>query len=113
MMDAGIPVKETVAGIAMGLIKEEDKILVLSDIIGAEDHYGDMDFKVTGTRHGITAIQMDLKIQGISAATMRSALEQARLGRLHIIDVMERTISQPARENFGLRSAYADYESRY
>ncbi len=105
MMDAGIPVKETVAGIAMGLIKEEDKILVLSDIIGAEDHYGDMDFKVTGTRHGITAIQMDLKIQGISAATMRSALEQARLGRLHIIDVMERTISQP-------REKISDYAPR-
>jgi polyribonucleotide nucleotidyltransferase len=77
MMDAGIPVKETVAGIAMGLIKENDQIIVLSDIIGAEDHYGDMDFKVTGTREGITAIQMDLKIQGIAASTMRSALEQA------------------------------------
>jgi len=95
MMDAGIPVKETVAGIAMGLIKEDDKIIVLSDIIGAEDHYGDMDFKVTGTRNGVTAIQMDLKIQGIAASTMRSALEQARLGRLHIIDIMEQTIAKP------------------
>ncbi|MCK9244393.1 MAG: polyribonucleotide nucleotidyltransferase [Candidatus Marinimicrobia bacterium] len=95
MMDAGIPVKETVAGIAMGLIKEGKKIVVLSDIIGAEDHYGDMDFKVTGTREGITAIQMDLKIQGIDASTMRSALKQAQLGRLHIIDIMEQTISKP------------------
>jgi len=98
MMDAGIPVKETVAGIAMGLIKENDQIIVLSDIIGAEDHYGDMDFKVTGTREGITAIQMDLKIQGIAASTMRSALEQARRGRIHIIDIMEQTIAKP-REN--------------
>ncbi len=98
MMDAGIPVKETVAGIAMGLIKENDQIIVLSDIIGAEDHYGDMDFKVTGTREGITAIQMDLKIQGIAASTMRSALEQARRGRVHIIDIMEQTIAKP-REN--------------
>jgi len=95
MMDAGIPVKETVAGIAMGLIKENDRIIVLSDIMGAEDHYGDMDFKVTGTRQGITAIQMDLKIRGIAASTMHSALEQARVGRIHIIDKMEQTISQP------------------
>ena len=95
MMDAGIPVKETVAGIAMGLIKEDNKLIVLSDIIGAEDHYGDMDFKITGTRTGITAIQMDLKIQGIAASTMRGALEQARVGRMQIIDIMEQTISKP------------------
>ncbi|MCD6204419.1 MAG: polyribonucleotide nucleotidyltransferase [Candidatus Marinimicrobia bacterium] len=95
LMDAGVPVKKTVAGIAMGLIKEEDDVFVLSDILGAEDHYGDMDFKVTGTRDGITAIQMDLKVAGISTEIMRKALEQAKEGRYHIIDIMEKTISEP------------------
>jgi len=94
LMDAGVPIKKTVAGIAMGLIKEEDKVYVLSDILGAEDHYGDMDFKVTGTKDGINAIQMDLKVAGISTAIMREALEQAREGRYHIIDIMEQTISE-------------------
>lgn len=95
LMDAGVPIKKTVAGIAMGLIKEGDQVFVLSDILGAEDHYGDMDFKVTGTRDGITAIQMDLKVTGISTELMRQALEQAKEGRYHIIDIMEKTISEP------------------
>ena len=94
MMDAGVPIKKTVAGIAMGLIKEGDQVFVLSDILGAEDHYGDMDFKVTGTRDGITAIQMDLKVAGISTEIMRQALEQAKEGRYHIIDIMEQTIKE-------------------
>ncbi|MFH1251302.1 MAG: polyribonucleotide nucleotidyltransferase [bacterium] len=94
LMDAGVPIKKTVAGIAMGLIKEGDKVAVLSDILGAEDHYGDMDFKVTGTKDGITAIQMDLKVAGISTTIMREALEQAREGRYHIIDIMEQTINE-------------------
>lgn len=98
LMDAGVPVKKTVAGIAMGLIKEGDDVFVLSDILGAEDHYGDMDFKVTGTRDGITAIQMDLKVTGISTVIMRSALEQARDGRYHIIDIMEKTLGEPRPE---------------
>ncbi|MBC8491200.1 MAG: polyribonucleotide nucleotidyltransferase, partial [Candidatus Marinimicrobia bacterium] len=94
MMDAGVPIKKTVAGIAMGLIKEGDQVFVLSDILGAEDHYGDMDFKVTGTQDGITAIQMDLKVAGISTEIMRQALEQAKEGRYHIIDIMEQTIKE-------------------
>lgn len=98
MMDAGIPVKKTVAGIAMGLIKESDRFFILSDIIGAEDHYGDMDFKVTGTRDGITAIQMDLKVAGISLDIVSEALEQAKEGRFFIIDIMEQTIKQPRHE---------------
>jgi len=98
MMDAGIPVKKTVAGIAMGLIKESDQFIILSDIIGAEDHYGDMDFKVTGTRDGITAIQMDLKVAGISLDIISQALEQAKMGRFFIIDIMEQTIKQPRHE---------------
>jgi len=98
MMDAGIPVRCTVAGIAMGLIKENDRYIVLTDIMGAEDHYGDMDFKVTGTKTGITAIQMDLKVKGISTSIMHSALEQAKEGRFFIIDTMEKTISQPRPE---------------
>jgi len=98
MMDAGIPVKKTVAGIAMGLIKESDRYFILSDIIGAEDHYGDMDFKVTGTRDGITAIQMDLKVAGISLDIISQALEQAKQGRFLIIDIMEQTIKQPRHE---------------
>ncbi len=98
MMDAGIPVKKTVAGIAMGLIKESDQLIILADIIGAEDHYGDMDFKVTGTRDGITAIQMDLKVAGISLDIISQALEQAKMGRFFIIDIMEQTIKQPRHE---------------
>ncbi|MBN1352194.1 polyribonucleotide nucleotidyltransferase [candidate division KSB1 bacterium] len=93
LMDAGVPVKEAVAGIAMGLIKENDEIRILSDILGDEDHMGDMDFKVAGTRQGITAFQMDLKIKGISTEIMRVALEQAREGRLHILDIMQQEIA--------------------
>ena len=92
LMDAGVPIKAPVAGIAMGLIKEGDKFAVLSDILGDEDHLGDMDFKVTGTRAGITAFQMDTKIAGVSREIMAKALEQARQGRVHILDEMAKAI---------------------
>jgi polyribonucleotide nucleotidyltransferase len=95
LMDAGVPIKEPVAGIAMGLIKEGDRVMVLSDILGLEDHLGDMDFKVTGTRHGVTALQMDIKISGLSAGLMRDALEQARAGRLYILDRMAESLPKP------------------
>jgi len=95
MMDAGVPIKEPVAGIAMGLIKERDRVMVLSDILGLEDHLGDMDFKVTGTKNGVTALQMDIKIAGITPALMRQALEQARVGRLHILERMREALVQP------------------
>jgi polyribonucleotide nucleotidyltransferase len=92
MMDAGVPIKAPVAGVAMGLVMDEKtgKYAVLSDIAGAEDHYGDMDFKVAGTRDGITALQMDIKVGGITTEIMRKALEQARQGRLHILGKMQR-----------------------
>jgi polyribonucleotide nucleotidyltransferase len=93
MMDAGVPLKGAVAGIAMGLVKEGDDYAVLSDILGDEDHLGDMDFKVTGTREGITAFQMDTKIEGVSREIMAKALSQARDGRLHILDEMDKTLS--------------------
>jgi polyribonucleotide nucleotidyltransferase len=95
MMDAGVPLAAPVAGIAMGLIMDEasGKYAVLSDIAGAEDHYGDMDFKVTGTSSGVTALQMDIKVTGITAQIMREALEQARAGRVHILDEMAKTLS--------------------
>ncbi len=92
LQDAGVPIKAPVAGIAMGLIKEGDDYAVLSDILGDEDHLGDMDFKVTGTRDGITAFQMDCKIKGVSREIMAAAMEQARAGRLHILDEMARTL---------------------
>ncbi len=95
LMDTGVPVKAAVAGIAMGLIKEEDKIAILSDILGLEDHLGDMDFKVAGTKNGITAFQMDLKIEGITSEIMAQALEQARQGRLHILGIMDKVIEKP------------------
>ena len=98
LMDAGVPIKAPVAGIAMGLIKEGQQVAVLTDILGVEDHLGDMDFKVTGTREGVTAFQMDTKIGGISFAVMRDALERARQGRLHILEIMERTLSAPRTE---------------
>ncbi|HJR07414.1 MAG TPA: polyribonucleotide nucleotidyltransferase [Pyrinomonadaceae bacterium] len=98
MMDAGVPIKSAVAGVAMGLVMEGNKYAILSDIAGAEDHYGDMDFKVAGTRDGITALQMDIKIGGINAQIMQEALEQARKGRLHILSVMEQAIAQPKAE---------------
>lgn len=98
LMAAGIPIKGTVAGIAMGLIKEGDDFTVLTDIQGLEDHLGDMDFKVAGTREGITAIQMDIKIEGITREIMEIALKQAHSARMHIIDVMEKAIPEPRKE---------------
>jgi len=95
LMDAGVPIKAPVAGIAMGLIKEGEKVIVLSDILGLEDHLGDMDFKVTGTSTGITALQMDMKIEGITIDVMRRALEQAKEGRLHILGKMLETLPAP------------------
>lgn len=98
LMDAGVPIKAPVAGIAMGLIKEDDSISILSDIQGIEDHNGDMDFKVAGTKEGITAIQMDIKINGINKEVLTQALEQARIGRLFILDKMAEAISEPRAE---------------
>jgi len=95
LMDAGVPIKAPVAGIAMGLIKEGDKVIILSDILGLEDHLGDMDFKVTGTSTGITALQMDMKIEGITVDVMRTALQQAKDGRLHILGKMLETLAVP------------------
>ena len=96
MMDAGVPLKAPVAGIAMGLIKEGGRFAVLTDILGDEDHLGDMDFKVAGTTNGITALQMDLKIDSISPAIMNKALDQAKEGRLYILGLMEQTVTAPA-----------------
>ncbi len=98
LMDAGIPLKAAVAGVAMGLVKEGDDYAILTDIAGAEDHYGDMDFKVAGTRDGITALQMDIKISGITGQIMREALEQARRGRLFLLDKMDEALSGPRTE---------------
>ena len=98
LMDAGVPLSSSVAGVAMGLVKEGESYAILTDIAGAEDHYGDMDFKVAGTRDGITALQMDIKVRGITSQIMREALEQARHGRLFILDKMEQTITG-GREN--------------
>jgi len=95
LMDAGVPIKEPVAGVAMGLVSDGDKVAVLTDIIGDEDHYGDMDFKVTGTRSGITAMQMDIKIDGLTVEVMQKALEQAKEARLFILDKMIEVISKP------------------
>jgi polyribonucleotide nucleotidyltransferase len=95
MMDAGVPLKAPVAGIAMGLIKEGDKFAVLSDILGDEDHLGDMDFKVAGSANGITALQMDIKIAGITKEIMSAALDQAKAGRMHILGLMNEIISTP------------------
>ena len=94
LMDAGVPLKSPVAGVAMGLVKEGDKYAILSDIAGVEDHYGDMDFKVAGTRAGITALQMDIKIGGITPQIMAEALEQARRGRMHILDKMAEALPE-------------------
>jgi polyribonucleotide nucleotidyltransferase len=93
LMDAGVPITSACAGIAMGLVIEGEKHAILTDIAGAEDHYGDMDFKVAGTRAGITALQMDIKVGGVSVGLMRKALEQARRARLHILDIMDQTIT--------------------
>ncbi len=95
LMDAGVPIKSTVAGVAMGLIKENNDVFVLSDILGDEDHIGDMDFKVAGTREGISVVQMDIKILGVTREILQQALEQAREGRLFILNKMQETISEP------------------
>ena len=105
LMDAGVPVKSPVAGIAMGLVKEGDKYAILTDIAGPEDHYGDMDFKVAGTKDGITALQMDIKITGVTPAIMAEALTQAKAGRLHVLGKMLETLDTP-RTNI---SAYAPH----
>ncbi len=98
LMDCGVPIVEPVAGIAMGLIKEGEKIAVLSDILGDEDHLGDMDFKVCGTKHGITALQMDIKLTGLSREILQKALYQAKEGRLHILGKMAEALAQPREE---------------
>ena len=103
LMDAGVPIKSHVAGVAMGLVKEAEEYMVLTDILGDEDHLGDMDFKVAGTKNGVTALQMDIKIDGITEAIMERALNQARNGRLHILEFMDQTIQIPRQE----MSAYA------
>jgi polyribonucleotide nucleotidyltransferase len=95
LMDAGVPIGAAVGGVAMGLVKEGDKYAILTDIAGAEDHYGDMDFKVAGTRDGITGLQMDIKVPNVTTSIMREALEQARRGRLHIIDKMQEALAEP------------------
>jgi polyribonucleotide nucleotidyltransferase len=106
LMDAGVPIKAPVAGIAMGLIKEADRFAVLTDIIGDEDHLGDMDFKVAGTATGVTALQMDIKIDGITREIMEQALAQAREGRLHILGKMARPSPNRAQE-------LSEYAPRY
>ncbi|MDX2267187.1 MAG: polyribonucleotide nucleotidyltransferase [Bryobacter sp.] len=98
LMDAGVPIKAPVAGIAMGLVKEDDNYAILTDIAGAEDHYGDMDFKVAGTRTGVTALQMDLKVPNVSSALLTEALEQARRARLELLDAMEACLAEPRKE---------------
>ncbi len=98
LMDAGVPITSPVSGIAMGLIKEDDTVVILSDILGDEDHLGDMDFKVVGTAEGITSLQMDIKIDGVDRSIMSSALEQAKAGRLHILGEMEKGIAQTRTE---------------
>src|SRR5258708_4833425 len=106
LMDAGVPLKAPVAGVAMGLVKEGDEYAILTDIAGAEDHYGDMDFKVAGTKDGITALQMDIKVGGITAQIMREALAQAQRGRMHILGKMEEVISSG-------REKISDYAPRF
>ena len=98
LMDAGIKTKAPVAGVAMGLIKDDNRFAVLTDILGDEDHLGDMDFKVAGTNEGVTALQMDIKIEGITKEIMQAALEQAKEGRLHILRAMNQAISEPRAE---------------
>jgi polyribonucleotide nucleotidyltransferase len=98
LFDAGVPVQSACAGVAMGLIKEGERVAILTDILGAEDHLGDMDFKVAGTRNGVTSIQMDIKIHGLDFRIIADALEKARKARLHILDVMEKTVPSPRAE---------------
>jgi polyribonucleotide nucleotidyltransferase len=99
LMDAGVPMKAHVAGIAMGLIKEDNRFAVLTDILGDEDHLGDMDFKVAGTTNGITALQMDIKIQGITKEIMQVALAQAKEARMHILGKMQEAMGEAARRS--------------
>ena len=106
LMDAGVPIARPVSGVAMGLIKEGDKVVVLTDILGDEDHLGDMDFKVVGTREGITSLQMDIKIEGVTREIMAQALAQARDGRLHILEKMEEAIDAP-------RDQVSEYAPKY
>ena len=106
LMDAGVPITAPVAGIAMGLVMEGKDYAVLTDIAGAEDHYGDMDFKVAGTKDGITALQMDIKVPNVTHAIMTEALEQARKARLHILDKMNAVISTPRDDDVAVRSAH-------
>jgi len=106
LMDAGAPIKSAVSGIAMGLIKEDDKVVVLSDILGDEDHLGDMDFKVVGTAEGITSLQMDIKIDGVDRSIMSKALEQAKAGRMHILNEMLKGISET-------RTEMSEYAPKY
>ena len=98
LMDAGVKIRQPVAGIAMGLVVEGDRVAVLSDIAGSEDHNGDMDFKVAGTQRGITALQMDIKVTGVSEAVMRQALDQAREGRIYILREMIKALDRPREE---------------
>ena len=98
LMDAGVPIKKQVAGIAMGLIKEGDKFTVLSDILGDEDHLGDMDFKVAGTKDGVTSLQMDIKVDSITSEIMKTALKQAKKGRVTILKEMDKVIKKPNQE---------------
>ena len=98
LMDAGVPMKAACAGVAMGLIKEGKKVAILTDILGSEDHLGDMDFKVAGTEKGITSIQMDIKIQGLDLSIMAEALEKARNGRLHILKEMKKALAAPRKD---------------
>ncbi|HVT93942.1 MAG TPA: S1 RNA-binding domain-containing protein, partial [Bryobacteraceae bacterium] len=98
LMDAGVPIATPIAGIAMGLVKEGDKYAILTDIAGAEDHYGDMDFKVAGSRTGITGLQMDIKVPNVTVSIMREALEQARKARLFILDKMVAVLAEPRKE---------------
>src|SRR6202035_1518622 len=98
LMDAGVPISDPVAGIAMGLVMEGKDYAILTDIAGAEDHYGDMDFKVAGSRKGITGLQMDIKIPNVTTKIMKEALEQARKARLFILDKMDSVISEPRKE---------------
>ena len=98
LMDAGVPIKKQIAGIAMGLIKEEENFIVLSDILGDEDHLGDMDFKVAGTKDGITSLQMDIKVDSITSEIMSAALKQAKKGRILILKEMDKIIKKPNKE---------------
>jgi len=98
MMDAGVPLRKAVAGVAMGLVKEDEKFFILTDILGDEDHLGDMDFKIAGTREGITSVQMDIKIKGVTPQIMGEAIEKARIARMKILDIMDSVISEPRKE---------------